>query len=95
MVLLKQRCLSTVPLIMLMVAVATNYLQWWYISSYCRRADHLGAGGLDIKIVCSVELCDCQSNNDAVAVEAALFDGADRCNDVCCGDKLIAWTMET
>jgi hypothetical protein len=28
-------------------------------------------------------------------VDAALFDGADRCNDVCCGDKLIAWTVET
>ena len=28
-------------------------------------------------------------------MEAALFDGADRCNDVCCGDKLIAWTVET
>jgi len=28
-------------------------------------------------------------------VEAALFDGADRGNDVCCGDKLIAWTLET
>jgi len=28
-------------------------------------------------------------------VEAALFDGADRFNDVYCGDKLIAWTVET
>ena len=28
-------------------------------------------------------------------MEAALFDGADCCNDVCCGNKLIAWTMET
>ena len=42
----------------------------------------------------SAELCDCESNNDDAAVEAALFDGADRCNDVRCGDKLIAWTVE-
>ena len=34
-------------------------------------------------------------NVDAVAVEAALFDGANCCNDVCYGDKLIAWTVET
>ena len=27
-------------------------------------------------------------------MEAALFDDADRCNDVCCGDKLITWTVE-
>jgi len=31
----------------------------------------------------------------AAAVEAALFDGADHCNDVCRGNKLIAWTAET
>ena len=44
---------------------------------------------------CSDVLCDCYSNYDAAAVEVALFDGADRCNDVCCGDKLFAWTVET
>ena len=28
-------------------------------------------------------------------MEAVLFDGAVHSNDVCRGDKLIAWTMET
>jgi hypothetical protein len=47
---------------------------------------------LDFNIVAAAELCDCQSNNAVAAVEAALFDGADRFNDVCHGDKL--FTME-
>ena len=44
---------------------------------------------------CSDVLCDCYSNYDAAAVEVALFDGAVHCNDVCRGNKLIAWTVET
>jgi len=49
---------------------------------------------LDFYNCCSDVLCDCHSNNDAAAVEVAIFDGADRSNDVRCGDKLIAWTVE-
>ena len=40
------------------------------------------------------KLCDCLSNNDAAAVEAALFDGADRCNDVCRCNKLFTIEVE-
>jgi len=50
---------------------------------------------LNFKIVALLNCVIVKSNNDAAAVEAALFDGADRFNDVCCGDKLIAGTVET
>ena len=59
MMLLEQWRLSMLPLIMLMMTIAASYLQWWYRSNDCRRADIDGAGALDFYNCCSVELCDC------------------------------------
>ncbi len=56
---MKQRRLPMLPLIMLMMTVAANYLQWWYSSHYCcRGGSSYGDGALNFNNCRSIKSCD-------------------------------------